>query len=50
MITLTLQAPGKNALSSELMTWRTDRLAEASEEPLLLAGTGEARLSAALAR
>ena len=42
MITLTMQAPGKNALSSELMAWLTDRLGEARGEPIFLTGAGDA--------
>lgn len=42
MKTLTLQAPGKNALSTELMTWLIDRLAEAGGEPVFLTGAGDA--------
>jgi enoyl-CoA hydratase/carnithine racemase len=42
MITLTLSAPGKNALSSQLMAWIVDRLGEARGEPVLLTGEGDA--------
>jgi enoyl-CoA hydratase len=42
MITLTMRAPGKNALSSELMAWLIDRLHEGRGEPLLLTGEGDA--------
>jgi enoyl-CoA hydratase len=42
MITLEMRAPGKNALSSELMTWLTEKLAEAGGEPVLLTGQGDA--------
>jgi len=42
MITLTMTAPGKNALSTELMTWLIDRLGEAGGEPLFLTGAGDA--------
>jgi enoyl-CoA hydratase/carnithine racemase len=42
MITLTLTAPGKNALGTELMTWLVDRLAEAGGEPVFLTGAGDA--------
>ncbi|HEY3816040.1 MAG TPA: enoyl-CoA hydratase/isomerase family protein [Polyangiaceae bacterium] len=42
MITLTMSAPGKNALSSELMAWLIDRLAEARGEPIFLTGAGDA--------
>jgi enoyl-CoA hydratase/carnithine racemase len=42
MIELTMSAPGKNALSSTLMTWIVDRLAEAGGEPVLLTGQGDA--------
>jgi len=42
MRTIALSAPGKNALSSELMTWIVDRLAEAGGEPLLVTGAGDA--------
>jgi enoyl-CoA hydratase len=41
MIELTLDAPGKNALSTPLMTWILDRLAEAGGEPILLSGAGD---------
>jgi enoyl-CoA hydratase/carnithine racemase len=42
MITLTMTAPGKNALSTELMNWLLDRLAEANGEPVFLTGAGSA--------
>jgi enoyl-CoA hydratase len=42
MLTLTMRAPGKNALGTELMTWLTDRLAEADGEPVFLTGDGDA--------
>jgi enoyl-CoA hydratase/carnithine racemase len=42
MRTITLSAPGKNALSSELMAWTVDRLAEAGGEPVLITGAGDA--------
>lgn len=42
MITLTMKAPGKNALSSELMAWLIARLDEAGGEPVLLTGEGDA--------
>ena len=42
MITLTMSAPGKNALSTELMTWLIDRLGEARGEPVFLTGAGDA--------
>jgi enoyl-CoA hydratase len=42
MITLTMSAPGKNALSTELMTWLIDRLGEARGEPIFLTGAGDA--------
>ena len=32
---MTMKAPGKNALSSELMAWLIDRLHEGRGEPLL---------------
>jgi enoyl-CoA hydratase/carnithine racemase len=41
MITLTLRARGKNALSTELMSWLTGKLAEAGGEPVLLTGDGD---------
>ena len=34
MITLTLDAPGKNALGTQLMTWLIDELAKAGGEPV----------------
>jgi enoyl-CoA hydratase len=42
MITLSMSAPGKNALSTGLMTWILDRLGEARGEPVLLTGEGDA--------
>jgi enoyl-CoA hydratase len=42
MITLTMSAPGKNALSTELMTWLIDRVGEARGEPIFLTGAGDA--------
>jgi enoyl-CoA hydratase/carnithine racemase len=42
MITLTMSAPGKNALSTELMTWLIDRIGEAGGEPIFLTGAGDA--------
>jgi enoyl-CoA hydratase/carnithine racemase len=42
MITLTMKAPGKNALDTELMTWLVDRLGEARGEPIFLTGAGDA--------
>jgi enoyl-CoA hydratase len=42
MITLTMSAPGKNALSTELMTWLIDRLGEARGEAIFLTGAGDA--------
>jgi enoyl-CoA hydratase len=42
MITLTMKAPGKNALSTELMTWIIERLEEARGEAVLLTGDGDA--------
>ena len=42
MITLSMSAPGKNALSTGLMTWIIDRLGEARGEPVLLTGEGDA--------
>jgi enoyl-CoA hydratase len=42
MITLTMSAPGKNALSTELMTWLIERLGEARGEPVFLTGAGDA--------
>jgi enoyl-CoA hydratase len=41
MITLTMKAPGKNALSTELMTWLIDKLGEAGGEPIFLQGDGD---------
>jgi enoyl-CoA hydratase/carnithine racemase len=37
-----MRAPGKNALSTELMTWLIERLAEARGEPVFLTGAGDA--------
>jgi len=42
MLTLTMKAPGKNALSSELMTWLIERLDQARGEPVLVTGEGDA--------
>ncbi|HEY8041526.1 MAG TPA: enoyl-CoA hydratase/isomerase family protein [Polyangiaceae bacterium] len=42
MVTLTMKAPGKNALSSGLMTWLIERLDEARGEPVFLTGDGDA--------
>ena len=42
MITLTMSAPGKNALGTELMSWLVERLGEARGEPVLLTGAGDA--------
>jgi enoyl-CoA hydratase/carnithine racemase len=42
MITLEMSAPGKNALSTGLMTTIIDRLATAAGEPLLVKGAGDA--------
>jgi len=42
MITLTMRAPGKNALSTELMTWIIERLDEARGEAVFLTGDGDA--------
>jgi enoyl-CoA hydratase/carnithine racemase len=42
MITLTMRAPGKNALNTELMTWLTAELAKAAGEPVFLTGDGDA--------
>jgi enoyl-CoA hydratase len=42
MITLTMKAPGKNALSTELMTWLIERLEEARGEAVFLTGEGDA--------
>jgi len=41
MITLTMNAPGKNALGTELMTWLIERLTEARGEPIFLTGAGD---------
>lgn len=42
MRTLTLSAPGKNALSGELMAWVVEQLAQAGGEPLFITGAGDA--------
>jgi enoyl-CoA hydratase len=42
MITLTMKAPGKNALSTELMTWLIERLEAARGEAVFLTGEGDA--------
>ncbi len=42
MITLTMEARGKNALGTELMTWLVDELRKAGGEPVLLRGAGDA--------
>jgi enoyl-CoA hydratase len=42
MRTITLSAPGKNALSSELMAWIVEQLTQASGEPLFITGAGDA--------
>jgi len=42
MRTLTLSAPGKNALSGELMAWIVEQLAQAGGEPLFITGAGDA--------
>ncbi|MGH7296371.1 MAG: enoyl-CoA hydratase/isomerase family protein [Polyangiaceae bacterium] len=42
MITLEMSAPGKNALSSDLMTSIVDRLERAAGEPVFLTGAGDA--------
>jgi enoyl-CoA hydratase/carnithine racemase len=42
MKTLTLNAPGKNALGTELMTWLIDELKAAKGEPIFLTGAGDA--------
>jgi enoyl-CoA hydratase len=40
--TITLSAPGKNALSAELMTWIVEQLRGAGGEPLFITGAGDA--------
>lgn len=42
MRTITLSAPGKNALSSELMAWIITELVKAGGEPLFITGEGDA--------
>jgi enoyl-CoA hydratase len=42
MRTITLSAPGKNALSGELMAWIVEQLAQAGGEPLFITGAGDA--------
>jgi enoyl-CoA hydratase len=42
MRTITLSAPGKNALSSELMGWIVKELTQAAGEPLFITGEGDA--------
>jgi enoyl-CoA hydratase len=42
MRTITLSAPGKNALSSELMGWVVKELTQAAGEPLFITGEGDA--------
>jgi enoyl-CoA hydratase/carnithine racemase len=42
MRTITLSAPGKNALSSELMAWIVEQLAQAGGDPVLITGAGDA--------
>ncbi len=42
MRTLTLSAPGKNAMSTELMSWLIAQLSEAAGAPVLLTGAGDA--------
>lgn len=42
MRTITLSAPGKNALSTQLMTWVVDQLAQAGGEALFVTGAGDA--------
>jgi len=42
MITLTLDAPGKNALGTQLMTWVVDELTKAGGAPVFLTGAGDA--------
>ncbi len=48
MRTITLSAPGKNALSSELIAWIIGELAKASGEPLFITGEGDAFFCAGL--
>jgi enoyl-CoA hydratase/carnithine racemase len=40
--TLTMNAPGKNALGTELMTWLVKEFREANGEPIFLHGNGDA--------
>jgi enoyl-CoA hydratase len=42
MKTLTMNAPGKNALGTELMTWLVKELKAANGEPIFLTGAGDA--------
>lgn len=42
MRTVTLSAPGKNALSSKLMAWIVEQLGHAGGEPLFITGAGDA--------
>jgi enoyl-CoA hydratase len=42
MKTLTMNAPGKNALSTELITWLVKELRAAGGEPIFLTGNGDA--------
>jgi enoyl-CoA hydratase/carnithine racemase len=42
MYEIVLRAPGKNALSSELMTWIVRELEVAAGQPVLLTGAGDA--------
>ncbi|MEO7113034.1 MAG: enoyl-CoA hydratase/isomerase family protein [Polyangiaceae bacterium] len=42
MKTLTMTAPGKNALGTQLMTWLITELREAAGEPVILTGAGDA--------
>ncbi len=42
MKTLTMTAPGKNALGTELMTWLTTELKAGGGEPIFLTGAGDA--------
>ena len=42
MRTITLSAPGKNALSSELMAWIVEQLAQAGGDPVFITGAGDA--------
>jgi enoyl-CoA hydratase len=42
MRTITLSAPGKNALSGELMAWIVEQIAQGGGEPLLITGAGDA--------